>query len=417
MNKIIHGDSLTVLKTLPSESVDCVMTSPPYWALRDYGCCSCSTKLSSEDITSTLAGGGNVKLGRGTPNPNCQLCKGTGRIIGVENQLGLEPTFNEYIKKLCDIFDEVKRVLKKTGTCWINLGDSYSGSCGGRNGDVTPGHSESLNKNNRGTMTEIIKKTKNDSKQLNISFSTRKRYCCECGKRYDALPYQYFCGASCSGKDNTPRINKGILENKSLCNIPARFSIEMQNRGWILRNVIIWHKPSCMPSSVKDRFTVDFEYVFFFVKNRKYWFETQREPHKSIVEFHNRDILKRAMNDSNKQYSKHNHGPQDYHPDGRNKRTVWSINPQPFSESHFACYPEELCKTPIKAGCPKGGIVLDPFCGSGTTCLVAKKLGRNYIGIELNPEYVKLANERINGFQRADWKAKRECKSLKEVIL
>jgi site-specific DNA-methyltransferase (adenine-specific) len=279
MNKIIQGDCLAVLKTLKSESIDCVITSPPYWALRDYG---------------------------------------------VKGQLGLEPTFQEYINKLCNIFDEIKRVLKKTGTCWVNLGDTYYGGGRNRGGDFK--NMSIKQRSNRGT------------RDINATTSFKWNH---------------------------------ELETKNLCQIPFRFSIEMVNRGWILRNVIIWHKPNCMPSSVKDRFTVDFEYIFFFVKNKKYWFEKQYEPH---LTQENRDFL---------------------NPLGRNKRSVWSIPTKPYKEAHFATFPPALVAIPIKAGCPRGGVLLDPFCGSGTTCAAAKKLGRNYIGIELNPNYIEMAERRI----------------------
>jgi len=212
MNRIIQGNSLEVLKTLPDESVDCVVTSPPYWALRDYG---------------------------------------------VEGQLGLEPTFQDYITKLCDIFDEVRRVLKKDGTCWVNLGDTYFGSGKGAGGDGSQKESW--------TWTE-----------------KEKRICQNCGKEFIGRKFQNFCGSACSGVDNTKRKLKGKLEDKTLCQIPSRFAIEMTNRGWILRNKIIWHKPNAMPSSAKDRFTVDFEEVFFFVKNKRYYFETQYETLKTF---------------------------------------------------------------------------------------------------------------------------------------
>lgn len=310
LNTIIHGDTLTILKTMPDEIVNCVITSPPYWGLRDYG---------------------------------------------VYGQLGLEKTYEEYITKLCDIFDEIKRVLKKDGTCWVNIGDTYAGN--------------------------------------NV------------------------------GSYNIP--------TKSLCLIPQRFAIEMVNRGWILRNVIIWHKPNCMPSSAKDRFTVDFEYVYFFVKNKKYWFEQQFEKHKSSPHGgkfgHNGNKDNNFGNSDKERF---------YKEQGRNKRSVWAISTQPFSGAHFATYPEKLITPMIEAGCPKyvcnkcgkpiekiidndkmentkqvgncvgyckcdrstdfdGGVVLDPFIGSGTTALVAKKLGRNYIGIELNPKYIEIANNRL----------------------
>ena len=293
---IIQGNSLEVMKQFPDESVDMVMTSPPYWALRDYG---------------------------------------------VEGQLGLEPTFQEYINKLCDIFDEVKRVLKKEGTCWVNMGDSYLG--GGA-------------------------KTGEGSLQLRGG----------------------------AWKDN-PKLatlkNNQTIPSKCLAQIPSRFAIEMCNRGWILRNEIIWHKPNCMPSSVKDRFTVDFEKIFFFTRSKKYWFETQYEPHESKPHKYNGKKIQKAAGNSRAESD----GKEFYNPQGRNKRCVWRITTKPYKEAHFATYPEDLCITPIKAGCPIGGIVLDPFFGAGTTGLVARKLNRDFIGIELNPEYIKIAEARING--------------------
>jgi DNA modification methylase len=290
--RIIQGDSLEVLKTLPDESVDCVITSPPYWALRDYGC---------------------------------------------EGQLGLEPTFQEYIDKLCNIFDEAKRVLKKEGTCWVNIGDTYMN---------------------------------------NSSYSVAGRQ----GFNNDKSGMIY-------------KKDKDVLE-KSLCQIPSRFAIEMTNRGWILRNEIIWHKPNCMPSSVEDRFTVDFEKVFFFVKSKKYYFEQILEPYESEPSESDRN--------RNKAGEKYNgtglfsEGERDYYcKGGRNKRTVWSITTKGFSEAHFATYPEALVEPMIKSGCPLGGIVLDPFSGSGTTGRVAIDNGREYIGIELNPEYIKIQEKRL----------------------
>ena len=294
--KLIQGDCLEELKKLDSESVNCCVTSPPYWALRDYG---------------------------------------------VEGQLGLEPTFQEYITKLCDIFDEVKRVLRKDGTCWVNLGDTYGGTGSGQKDTGKHGYTPE---------TMATTKDKPQSK----------------------------------------------LQGKSLIQIPARFSIEMCNRGWILRNEIIWHKPNCMPSSVKDRFTVDFEKIFFFVKSKKYWFETQREGHTSTRwGGTNESDCKQGDYSMATKAGRRSHK-NDYHPDGRNKRTVWKINTKPFKGAHFAVFPEDLIETPIKAGCPKGGVVIDIFSGAGTTGVVAKKQGKDFIGIELNEEYYKIAEKRIS---------------------
>ena len=202
LNQIICGDCLDELKKIPDESVDMVMTSPPYWALRDYG---------------------------------------------VEGQLGLEPTFQEYINRLCDIFDEVKRVLKKEGTCWVNMGDTYANSGGLSNS--APDRAGGKPKGTRGTQPSAI------------------------------------------AKGGYERPDSGTI-SKCLLQIPSRFAIEMTNRGWILRNSIVWWKPNCMPSSVKDRFTVDYEMLFFFTKSKKYYFETQYEPYTEPMNRWGGDVLK-----------------------------------------------------------------------------------------------------------------------------
>jgi site-specific DNA-methyltransferase (adenine-specific) len=186
--------------------------------------------------------------------------------------------------------------------------------------------------------------------------------------------------------------------------IPERFAIGMIDRGWILRNVIIWHKPNCMPASVTDRFTVDFEPVYFFTKKEHYYFEQQIEPYDAPL---NRwggaslksDTTKTAQyketmkigNSSSFRVGR----PIRPNPEGKNKRTVWHIPTKTFSGAHFAVFPEKLIEPMVKAGCPPGGIVLDPFMGSGTTCIVAKRLGRAYCGIDLKLEYVEMAKARI----------------------
>ena len=326
-NVILEGDSLSQLKTLPEKSINMCMTSPPYWALRDYG---------------------------------------------VEGQLGLETTFEEYINNLCNIFDGVKRVLGDDGTCWVNLGDTYMG-----NSSYSEKGRQGFGNDKIGMMNKW-KDPKNPA-----SLRARERV------------------------TNT-------LPPKSLSMIPFRFSIEMVSRGWILRNTIIWHKPNCMPSSVKDRFTVDFEYLFFFSKSKRYYFETQYEPH--LTQENRPDgIVREREFGYDTQYlnvrgfkTKQNieqpqppqrHGQNiNYTKQGRNKRCVWKISTKPFPESHFAVYPEELCETPIKAGCPEGGIVLDPFFGAGTTGVVALKQNKKFIGIELNPDYIEIASRRLKPY-------------------
>lgn len=285
LNKVHNMNCIEGIKLLDDESIDMVITSPPYWGLRDYG---------------------------------------------VDGQIGQEPTFNEFVNNLCDIFDEIHRVLKPSGTCWVNLGDTYGGS-GDKKG---------------------YKDTKNPT-----------------GRN----------GQSKSVNRNAPQ--------KCLLQIPSRFSIEMIDRGWILRNEIIWHKPNQMPQPVKDRFTADFEKIFFFTKNKKYYFEQQKEKAKYAGD----DRGSRGDNRRGNKMNSISGKTGEY----KNKRCVWSINTRPFKEAHFAVYPPELIETPIKAGCPEGGIVLDPFMGSGTTGLIAKELNRQYIGFELNAEYCKLANDRI----------------------
>lgn len=188
--------------------------------------------------------------------------------------------------------------------------------------------------------------------------------------------------------------------SKSLLLIPFRFAVEMMSRGWKVRNVIIWHKPNCVPHSVKDRFTVDFEYLFFFVKNDKYYFKQQIEPFKEST----LERVKGKVNDNKGKFyqgiSKQNY--ENFQQKvlngeikGKNKRAVWNIATSPFRGAHFAVYPQKLIETPIQAGCPQGGLVLDPFMGSGTTAIAAEKFNRNWLGIELNPEYAQMAKERL----------------------
>lgn len=289
---IYQGDALEVLKKIDSDSINCCVTSPPYWALRDYG---------------------------------------------VEGQLGLEETFTEYIDKLCNIFDEVKRVLKSDGCLFVNIGDTYMG---------------------------------------NSSYSEKGR--------------QGF------GNDKVGMINKkGDISEKSLCLIPSRFAIEMSNRGWILRNEIIWHKPNCMPSSASDRFTVDFEKVFFFVKQKKYFFNTQYEKVVAHSDSWYRGKLRQNKNYQMKPPYQHNF-PIPKFTDKKIKRATFSVNTKPFKGAHFATFPEKLIEPMISAGCPENGTVLDPFFGAGTTALVAIKQNKNYIGIELNKEYIDIAIKRID---------------------
>ena len=361
LNRIYQGHCLDFLKSLPDECIDMVVTSPPYCCLRDYG--EMVSTVWDEDIGCNHKWNGNH--GKGF----CFTCNAW------YGQLGLEPTIELYIKHLCDIFDEIKRVLKREGTCWVNMGDTYSGSSNGSNDYKT-------------------EKSKN--------YSNKEQY---------------------QEKYNGQKAGKTSLPDKCLLQIPSRFAIEMTNRGWILRNEIIWHKPNSLPSSVKDRFTVDFEKIFFFTRNKKYYFEPQYEPwgkderEAGIVRarkygysgkgtyqdwyFNQRE--KRDWVAGNKNLKegmlacrgKREMKPPLIHPLGRNKRCVWRVPTRPFKEAHFATFPEALIETPIKVGCPESGVVLDPFMGSGTVAVVARRLGRNFIGIELNPAYIEIALKRF----------------------
>jgi site-specific DNA-methyltransferase (adenine-specific) len=308
LNTIYTGDALEVLQTLPDSSIDCVVTSPPYWGLRDYN------------------------------------------VVG---QLGQEDTPDAYIRALLAIFNEVHRVLKASGTCFVNLGDTYGGGGAGttKNADIS----------------EYIRRSK-----------------------------QSYILPNGAAKSATFR---GTSKNKSLLMTPYRFAWQMIEAGWVLRNIIVWHKPNQMPANVKDRFTVDFEPVFFFTKKQQYCFMQQLEPYTKPLNRWSGDNLTAcgqsawATGTGQKIYRNRNMRPN---PEGRNMRTVWSINTVPFKGAHFAAYPEQLVERLLLAGCPPAGIVLDPFIGAGTTAIVAKKLTRNYVGIELSPEYVELANKRIS---------------------
>ena len=300
--KIIHGDCFENLKKLETESIDCIVTSPPYWQLRDYE----------------------------TPG-----------------QIGLEENVEEYLEKLMNIMNELYRILKKSGTFFLNMGDTYS--------------------------------------NVNSKFSRRINK-----KR---------------GKENIFKniTRKTDVKRKSKLMIPERLCIKMIDAGWILRNEIIWHKPNVLPEAVSDRFTNDFEKIFFFTKNQKYYFKKQYEPYSEkilsafkdgIIPTGRKKLLesgesKMTMKKINKPWK------AEYSEKGRNMRSVWSVATKGIREGHYASFPEKLVTRCLISGCPENGTVLDPFLGSGTTLVVAKKLGINGIGIELKKEYIAIAINRI----------------------
>jgi len=282
------------------ESIDCVVTSPPYWGLRDYG---------------------------------------------VDEQIGLESTPEKYVENMVNVFREIKRVLKSSGTVWLNLGDSYVSGKG---------------RYSSGAQT-ISGKSRNEPMN---------------GKRPDQRLHP-------------------VMKDKDLAGIPWMVAFALRADGWYLRSDIIWNKPNPMPESVKDRPTKSHEYIFLLTKSPTYYYDADaiREPldtplHKPgnktaygvvMRDDFGTDAMDRVWGN----------------PEGRNKRSVWTVNTHPYPDAHFATFPEKLVEPCILAGSPLGGTVLDPFVGSGTTLAVAQRLGRNGIGTDISSEYLKLASKRL----------------------
>lgn len=371
LGKQFHGHVLERLKSMPDESIDCVVTSPPYWALRDY-----KIPVQIWDDDPLCKHEWDIKEG------TCIKC---GAWIG---SLGLEPNIQLYISHLMQIFNEIKRILKKSGTCFVNLGDSY---------------------NNQNAVI---------------------------GRPHNKLKHVDKRGVHClKGGDHK-------LPNKCLMLIPSRFAIAMVDSGWILRNRIIWEKINAMPESVKDRFSVNHDYVFYFVKNQKYFFERQlipleegtKERYKRKWDGNKDRDYPRAGTGSNFDTWMNMTDEEIANIEGRNRRTVWKISTKGnrFSKDiHFAIFPEALITPMILSGCPKyicnkcgfirekvyrgkkikvvigyskcdckdniyeSGTVLDPFMGSGTVASVCEKLGYHWRGIELSLKYNKVIKKRI----------------------
>ena len=294
--QIIQGDSLEVLQQMESESINCVITSPPYYGLRDYGTGiweggdpECPHYRTSKRSDKTITGHKKMvdsghPVGDAIYKTVCPLCGA----VRVDKQIGLEETPEQYVAKLVEIFREVRRVLKKDGTVWLNMGDTY---------------------------------------------------CITAQNQY---------------------------KSKDLIGIPWQVAFALRNDGWYLRQDIIWHKPNPMPESASDRCTKSHEYIFLLSKTPKYYF--------------NFEAIKEPCT-SEKGY--------------RRKRDVWTIATKPYKEAHFATFPEELVAPCLLAGCPEQGTALDLFAGAGTVGVVCKKTNRNFIGIELNPEYISIATTRI----------------------
>ena len=321
--RIVIGNAMDVLRTLDEESIDVCVTSPPYWSVRDYG-------------TDPIVIGGDSECEHDWDESNhCLKC------CAWKGQLGLEPDPLEYIEHLCVIFDEVKRVLKPTGSCGVNIGDTYASTVGGLYNGKKP------------------EKIKDNTVKTAYSKDSYKKY---------------------------------GFRTKTMMQIPSRFAIAMTDHGWILRNEVIWHKPNVMPVSVTDRFTTDFEKFYFFTKEPNYYFKQIKEPMCEPTAKGTFGSRKRGNN--NHSYSNNRYDPSAMGFE-RNARTVWSIPTQGISENHCAMYPLKLIDRPIRACCPPGGIVLDPFCGSGTTLEYCRKHDVNGLGIELNTDFKDMIERRM----------------------
>lgn len=360
--EIKQGDALTRLREMPDESVQCCVTSPPYFGLRSYGTepqvwgnhNGCDHVWKDERTARmNLAGGQNSEKQKAKGKDNWQqfvdysdratysaFCLSCNAWRG---ELGLEPTFQLYISHLIEIFAEVKRVLKKDGTCFVNLGDSYNGQKVGN--------------------TEIYK-------HPNLANNTNHR-----------------------------KELQTSLREKSLMNIPSRFAIAMTDElQMIQRNELIWHKPACMPSSAKDRWTVDFEPIYFFAKSPKYKFNQRLEAYTKPLDRWGGEELVATQSEGwhtgtgQPIYRDRNMRPN---PEGRNARTIMTVNFEPQSDEHYASYPTKLVEPLILAGTNEGDTVLDIFAGTGTTLLTALRHRRNALGIELQPKYVEIAKRRL----------------------
>ena len=360
--KILTGDCREVLKTLPNELVHCVVTSPPYWGLRDYG---------------------------------------------VAGQIGLEGTPEDYTDELVAIFSELRRVLRSDGTVWLNLGDSYAGS--GKGGNPDPGSSKQATNKGSQTVGVLYGKIGETARRAAVTNVTRKVFLRPGSGRADGV-------VDNRGQRNRDGVSAPGIPAKNLIGIPWRVAFALQADGWYLRQDIIWSKPNPMPESVTDRCTKAHEYLFMLSKSASYYYDQDAiaEPAAYVgVTGQDANGFKNPLRFNGKlaEFNKKQDGHGRRHAgfnarwDGaeqrgecatkRNKRSVWEIATAPFAEAHFATFPPALIEPCILAGCPEGGMVLDPFGGAGTTGLVADRLKRNAILVELNPDYAKMAERRI----------------------
>jgi len=354
--QILHGDCIESLKKLDEQSINTCITSPPYWGLRDYGTAeweggnpdcdhvanpNATKKMGNEEFNKNRPSRESTKT-KGYYEKECPKCGA----IKKDSQLGMEDTPEEFVDNLVKVFREVKRVLRDDGTVWLNLGDSYSSG----------GRTTTTNQSLRGD------------------------------KDYGVT---------------RPKPSKGI-KPKDLIGIPWRVALALQQDGWYLRQDIIWHKPNPMPESVQDRCTKAHEYIFLLSKSQKYYFDNEAIKEDSVTTNSKGEkgvpngaehIGKSVAEDPMFQTR---HGLKNMKPQlKKNKRSVWTVTTKPFKGAHFATFPMDLIEPCVLAGCPVGGVVLDPFSGSGTTGIVAVGHNRDAVLLELNEEYIKLAEQRI----------------------
>jgi DNA modification methylase len=353
MNKIEFGDCRETMRRWKEQGIKaqtCV-TSPPYYGLRDYGTAKweggdadCEHSISMPTKWNDPKRGTSVlrpeTAHRGGSSTYCHKCGATR----IDSQLGLEETPEEYIKAMVEVFRCVWDVLEDDGTLWLNIGDSYFNSNGFAR--ASP---------------EYQREGRN-----NMPANDRK----------------------------LDKLHETGLKTKDLIGIPWMLAFALRADGWYLRQDIIWHKPNPMPESVQDRCTKAHEYIFLMSKSSKYYYD-----HESIKDPVKQDWGTRDRSDG--KYHNEGSGLQPHSGleksyEMANKRSVWTVNTKPYAGAHFAVFPQDLIEPCILAGAPIGGIVLDPFMGSGTTAQVAQNLGRQYLGCELNLEYKPLQDKRIS---------------------
>lgn len=343
---------------MEAASVQTCVTSPPYFGLRDYGtgeweggAPDCSHEPADTPKKRGLAGStlGGGKKSTGHQQEGYGAACGRCGAVRTDNQIGLEPTPDEFVAALVEVFREVRRVLRDDGTVWLNLGDSYSGS--GKGVWSAP---------------DEVKKAAGIKETYRPS------------------------------SDPVAKVDTG-LKSKDLIGIPWRVAFALQADGWYLRQDIIWAKPNPMPESVLDRCTKAHEYIFLLSKGPRYFFDAAAIAEESIYQpgGSHTSVPQGGFDDKGEIPGQ---GQRAFRAitETRNKRSVWTVASKPFADAHFATYPPALIEPCILAGCPVGGTVLDPFGGAGTTALVADGLGRNAVLIELNPEYAAMAERRLN---------------------